>query len=106
METSQVLTIIISIVVSTVTLLGGLMVILHRATNKRIDDVNKRIDDVSKRIGDVNKRIDDVNKRIDDLRDIVLTINESFTPSISPKKEKGRLIQNLRCVDISSQPDN
>ncbi len=53
METSQVLTIIISIVVSTVTLLGGLMVILHRATNKRIDDVNKRIDD---------------------LRDIVLTI--------------------------------
>ena len=77
METSQVLTIIISIVVSTVTLLGGLMVILHRATNKRIDDVNKRIDDV--------------NKRIDDLRDIVLTIMNHLLPPSARKKEKGRL---------------
>ena len=75
METSQVLTIIISIVVSTVTLLGGLMVILHRATNKRIDDVNKRIDDV--------------NKRIDDLRDIVLTIMNHLLPPSARKKKKG-----------------
>ena len=81
METSQVLTIIISIVVSTVTLLG-VMVILHRATNKRIDDVNKRIDDV-------NKRIDDVNKRIDDLRDIVLTIMNHLLPPLARKKKKG-----------------
>ena len=82
METSQVLTIIISIVVSTVTLLGGLMVILHRATNRRIDDVNRRIDDVS-------KRIDDVNKRIDDLRDIVLTIMNHLLPPSARKKKKG-----------------
>ena len=75
METGQVLTIIISIVVSTVTLLGGLMVILHRATNKRIDDVNKRIDDVS--------------KRIDDLRDIVLTIMNHLLPPSARKKKKG-----------------
>ena len=74
METSQVLTIIISIVVSTVTLLGGLMVILHRATNRRIDDVNKRIDDVS--------------KRIDDLRDIVLTIMNHLLPPSARKKKR------------------
>ena len=67
METSQVLTIIISIVVSTVTLLGGLTVILHRATNKRIDDVNKRIDD---------------------LRDIVLTIMNHLLPPQHEKRKR------------------
>ena len=60
METSQVLTIIISIVVSTVTLLGGLMVILHRATNRRIDD----------------------------LRDVVLTIMNHLLPPSARKKKR------------------
>ena len=60
METSQVFTIIISIVVSTVTLLGGLMVILHRATNRRIDD----------------------------LRDVVLTIMNHLLPPSARKKKR------------------
>ena len=51
MQTSQVITIIVSIVVSNVTLLGGLILILHRATNKRIDDFSKRFDDTNKRFG-------------------------------------------------------
>ena len=58
MQTSQVITIIVSVVVSNVTLLGGLILILHRTTNKRIDDFSKRFDDINERFNDINRQID------------------------------------------------
>ena len=76
MQTSQVITIIVSIVVSNVTLLGGLILILHRATNKRIDDFSKRFDDTNKRFDDINKRFDDTNKRFDDINKQIDAIRE------------------------------
>ena len=76
MQTSQVITIIVSIVVSNVTLLGGLILILHRATNKRIDDFSKRFDDTNKRFDDTNKRFDDINKRFDDINKQIDAIRE------------------------------
>ena len=76
MQTSQVITIIVSIVVSNVTLLGGLILILHRATNKRIDDFSKRFDDTNKRFDDINKRFDDFSKRFDDINKQIDAIRE------------------------------
>ena len=76
MQTGQVITIIVSIVVSNVTLLGGLILILHRATNKRIDDFSKRFDDTNKRFDDTNKRFDDINKRFDDINKQIDAIRE------------------------------
>ena len=101
METSQVLTIIVSVVVPVIGILGTQMLILHRATNKRIDDVinrfdgkvdnlgenlNTRIDDINNRfdgkvdnlgenlntrIDDINNRFDDIHKRLDDMMGLV-----------------------------------
>ena len=78
MQTSQVITIIVSVVVSNVTLLGGLILILHRATNKRIDDFSKRFDDTNKRFDDINKRFDDTNQRFEDFSKRFDDINKRF----------------------------
>ncbi len=90
MQTSQVITIIVSIVVSNVTLLGGLILILHRATNKRIDDLSKRFDDTNKRFDDTNKRFDDTNKRFDDINERFNDINKQ----IDAIREDVRMILN------------
>ena len=97
MQTSQVITIIVSIVVSNVTLLGGLILILHRATNKRIDDfskrfddTNKRFDDFSKRFDDTNKRFDDINKQIDAIREDVRMILNYLLPENMQKNKRKR----------------
>ena len=76
MQTSQVITIIVSVVVSNVTLLGGLILILHRTTNKRIDDFSKRFDDTNKRFDDTNKRFNDINKRFNDINKQIDAIRE------------------------------
>ncbi len=76
MQTSQVITIIVSVVVSNVTLLGGLILILHRATNKRIDDLSKRFDDTNKRFDDTNKRFNDINERFNDINKQIDAIRE------------------------------
>ena len=83
MQTSQVITIIVSVVVSNVTLLGGLILILHRATNKRIDDFSKRFDDTNKRFDDINKRFDDTNKRFDDINKQIDAIREDVRMILS-----------------------
>ena len=97
MQTSQVITIIVSVVVSNVTLLGGLILILHRATNKRIDDfskrfddTNKRFDDFSKRFDDINKRFDDINKQIDAIREDVRMILNYLLPENMQKSKRKR----------------
>ena len=90
MQTSQVITIIVSIVVSNVTLLGGLILILHRATNKRIDDFSKRFDDTNKRFDDTNKRFDDFSKRFDDFSKRFDDINKQ----IDAIREDVRMILN------------
>ena len=90
MQTSQVITIIVSIVVSNVTLLGGLILILHRATNKRIDDFSKRFDDTNRRFDDFSKRFDDTNKRFDDINKRFDDINKQ----IDAIREDVRMILN------------
>ena len=90
MQTSQVITIIVSIVVSNVTLLGGLILILHRATNKRIDDFSKRFDDTNKRFDDTNKRFDDINKQIDAIREDVRMILNYLLPESTQKNKRKR----------------
>ena len=90
MQTSQVITIIVSIVVSNVTLLGGLILILHRATNKRIDDFSKRFDDINKRFDDTNKRFEDFSKRFDDINKRFDDINKQ----IDAIREDVRMILN------------
>jgi len=90
MQTSQVITIIVSIVVSNVTLLGGLILILHRTTNKRIDDFSKRFDDTNKQFNDINKRFDDFSKRFDDINERFNDINKQ----IDAIREDVRMILN------------
>ena len=90
MQTSQVITIIVSVVVSNVTLLGGLILILHRATNKRIDDFSKRFDDINERFDDTNKRFNDINKQIDAIREDVRMILNYLLPENMQKNRRKR----------------
>ena len=90
MQTSQMITIIVSVVVSNVTLLGGLILILHRATNKRIDDLSKRFDDTNKRFDDTNKRFNDINERFNDISERFNDINKQ----IDAIREDVRMILN------------
>ncbi len=86
---------ILSIVIPIVGVLGGQMLILYRATNKRIDDMNnkmdKRFDDLHKRIDDthgmikansdridqVSERLDKLSARFDELQNTLLSIFKS-----------------------------
>ena len=90
MQTSQVIIIIVSTVVSNVTLLGGLILILHRATNKRIDDLSKRFDDTNKRFDDINERFNDINKQIDAIREDVRMILNYLLPENMQKNRRKR----------------
>ncbi len=54
-------------IVTSVFVVGGLVLGQAYLLSARFDDVNQRIDDVNERFDDVNQRFDDVNQRFDDI---------------------------------------
>ena len=82
----QAITIIVSIVVG----VGGIVIYVNRQTNKRIDDfrndvnrrfeinaVDKRFEAVDKRFETVDKRFDAIDRRFEEIRaDIRLILNK------------------------------
>ena len=66
----QAITIIVSIVVG----VGGIVIYVNRQTNKRIDDFRN---DVNRRFEAVDKRFETVDKRFEEIRaDIRLILNK------------------------------
>ena len=66
----QAITIIVSIVVG----VGGIVIYVNRQTNKRIDDFR---DDVNRRFEAVDKRFEAVDRRFEEIRaDIRLILNK------------------------------
>ena len=73
----QAITIIVSIVVG----VGGIVIYVNRQTNKRIDDfrndVNRRFEAVDRQFEAVDRRFDAVDRRFDEIRaDIRLILNK------------------------------
>lgn len=73
----QTITIIVSIVVG----VGGIVIYVNRQTNKRIDDfrndVNRRFEAVDKRFEAIDKRFEAVDRRFEEIRaDIRLILNK------------------------------
>ena len=58
-------------IVTSVFVVGGLVLGQAYLLSARFDDVNQRIDDINQRFDDVNQRIDDINQRIDALEERV-----------------------------------
>ena len=66
----QAITIIVSIVVG----IGGIVIYVNRQTNKRIDDFRN---DVNRRFEAVDKRFDVIDRRFEEIRaDIRLILNK------------------------------
>ena len=73
----QAITIIVSIVVG----VGGIVIYVNRQTNKRIDDfrddVNRRFEAIDRRFEAVDKRFEAIDRRFDEIRaDIRLILNK------------------------------
>ena len=73
----QTITIIVSIVVG----VGGIVIYVNRQTNKRIDDfrndVNRRFEAVDKRFEAIDRRFEAVDRRFEEIRaDIRLILNK------------------------------
>ena len=73
----QTITIIVSIVVG----VGGIVIYVNRQTNKRIDDfrndVNRRFGAVDKQFEAIDRRFDAIDRRFEEIRaDIRLILNK------------------------------
>ncbi|MDE0104048.1 MAG: hypothetical protein OXN89_16875 [Bryobacterales bacterium] len=80
-------------IVTSVLVVGGLVLGQGYLLSARFEDYNRRIDDINRRIDDINRRIDDLHDDVREIRSMVLRYLAQRNPedlgSPEPAKPEG-----------------